>query len=93
MLLLTCPWCGERSQPEFTYGGDASIQRPDPLSASTEQWLEYVYLRENRRGPHLEWWQHTGGCRQWFKVVRDTLTHEIITSGAPGADLEVGCDE
>ncbi len=93
MLLLTCPWCGERSQPEFTYGGDASIQRPDPLDTSTEEWLEHVYLRENRRGPHLEWWQHTGGCRQWLKVVRNTFTHEVIACGPPDAELGVQTDD
>jgi len=25
-----------------------------------------------------ELWQHIFGCRQWIKVERDTLTHEIF---------------
>ena len=30
MLLIPCPWCGARSQLEFTYGGDATVGRPKP---------------------------------------------------------------
>jgi heterotetrameric sarcosine oxidase delta subunit len=42
------------------------------------QWLDHIYLRENLRGPHLEWWQHHSGCRAWIKVRRDTATHEVL---------------
>ena len=87
MLLITCPHCGERPQTEFTYGGDATVTRPDPASASTKAWLDHVYLRENPRGPHAEWWQHTAGCRQWIKVLRNTWTHEVLGSAAAGEDL------
>jgi heterotetrameric sarcosine oxidase delta subunit len=24
-----------------------------------------------------ERWVHTAGCRRWFTLVRDTVTHEI----------------
>ncbi|MEJ6587270.1 MAG: sarcosine oxidase subunit delta, partial [Pelagibacterales bacterium] len=27
MLEIKCPYCGERSQNEFSYGGDATIKR------------------------------------------------------------------
>ena len=77
MLLIRCPWCGERDQTEFTYGGDAGIRRPPP-DASDRQWLTYAYYRENPRGPHLEYWHHVHGCRQWLRVVRNTYTHEIL---------------
>ena len=30
MMLIPCPWCGQRNQTEFTYGGDATL-----LPAST----------------------------------------------------------
>ena len=33
---------------------------------------------EKSIGKHLELWQHISGCRQWIKVERDTLTHEIF---------------
>ena len=28
MLEIKCPYCGKRSQNEFSYGGDASVKRP-----------------------------------------------------------------
>jgi len=28
MLEIKCPHCGKRSQNEFSYGGDASVKRP-----------------------------------------------------------------
>ncbi len=88
MLLLDCPWCGERAQSEFTYGGDATIVRPaDPQAVSLREWLDHVYLRKNPRGPHLEWWHHSTGCRRWFMVKRDTLTHEVLGSAPPGGDI------
>jgi len=31
MLLIPCPWCGPRSQIEFTYGGDATDMEPDVI--------------------------------------------------------------
>lgn len=89
MLLINCPWCGERAQVEFTYGGDATLRRaPNPQSMPIADWLDYVYLRNNPRGPHVEWWHHSAGCRSWFKVRRDTATHEVLGSGPPDASLE-----
>jgi heterotetrameric sarcosine oxidase delta subunit len=86
MLLIRCPWCGPRAQIEFTYGGDATVVRP-AIDAPEAAWAEYVYLRDNPRGPHDERWQHSAGCRQWIRVRRDTRTHEIVATepfgGAP----------
>ena len=79
MLLIECPWCGGRAQIEFSYGSDALVSRPSsPQSVSAEVWFDYVYLRDNPRGAHTEYWQHIAGCRRWFKVRRDTFTHEIL---------------
>ena len=67
MLLIDCPHCGQRAHTEFSYGGDATVRRPDdPRAVSLETWLDYVYLRDNPRGAHTEWWQHTYGCRRWI---------------------------
>jgi heterotetrameric sarcosine oxidase delta subunit len=79
MMLIPCPWCGPRSQVEFTYGGDASVKRP-AFDAPVEKWVEFVYLRDNPRGPHAELWLHGAGCRRWFRVLRDTRTHDILAS-------------
>ena len=89
MLLIDCPHCGPRAQTEFSYGGDATVQRPDPETATTAEWLDHVYLRANRCGPNLEWWHHVAGCRRWIKVVRDTQTHELLASAAAGERLEL----
>ena len=83
MLLIPCPWCGPRSQIEFTYGGDATVRRP-ALDASEDEWFRCVYVRDNPMGPHDEWWTHSAGCRQWFVVSRDTRTHEILGSTGLG---------
>ena len=29
MLHIKCPHCGMRSQNEFSYGGDATVKRPE----------------------------------------------------------------
>ncbi len=79
MILIPCPYCGPRAQSEFTYGGDATVKRPAP-DASMEAWFAYVYLRDNPKGPHDELWLHSAGCRTWFKVRRDTRTHDILAA-------------
>ena len=88
MLLIHCPWCGERTQTEFTYGGDATLVRPDPDAVSLTEWSDYVYLRDNPRGPHTEWWHHSMGCRRWIKVHRNTWTHEVLGSGPPAVNFD-----
>ena len=80
MLRIHCPVCGRRDETEFAYGGDATVRRPDMASADPKAWLDYVFMRDNPRGPHKEYWHHVTGCRQWIVVVRDTLTHEISGS-------------
>jgi heterotetrameric sarcosine oxidase delta subunit len=87
MLLLPCPWCGDREETEFTYGGDASVAWPD-LSDGADSWFPAVYLRANPRGPHHELWHHTAGCRRWFRLRRHTLTHEILSDTVPAPEGE-----
>ncbi len=78
MLLIKCPWCGERAQTEFSYGGSAEKDRPaDPYAVSDEEWSDWIFFRDNPAGPHVEYWQHSSGCRRWLKVHRDTLLNEI----------------
>jgi heterotetrameric sarcosine oxidase delta subunit len=75
---IVCPYCGERGNEEFTYQGDASPTRPDPAGAdATQKFAEYVYLRDNPRGPQRELWYHAAGCHSWLVVTRNTISHEI----------------
>ena len=84
MFLIACPWCGERDQSEFTYGGEADVARPpDPGAASDETWGTYLFVRNNTKGPITERWVHAFGCRRWFIAVRDTRTNTFIATRPP----------
>ena len=78
MLIIPCPWCGPRAQTEFTCGGEGHIVRPDPDTASDAEWGDYLFMRDNPKGVHLERWFHAHGCRKWFHVARSTVTHEVL---------------
>jgi len=78
MLLIPCPWCGEREEAEFHNGGEAHIERPlKPESLSDEEWAEYLFMSTNLKGIYLERWVHQHGCRRWFNVARNTATNTI----------------
>lgn len=87
MLIIHCPHCGPRDHTEFGYGGDAGARRPADDAAETA-WVDFVYHRDNPRGPHEELWQHVQGCRAWIVVRRDTLTHAISDTRLPHAATE-----
>lgn len=74
---ITCPHCGPRDLSEFTYQGDATKQMPALENTDQETWNTFVYDRKNPRGAHIEFWQHSGGCRAHLRVERNTLTHEV----------------
>ncbi|MFN3945796.1 MAG: sarcosine oxidase subunit delta [Allosphingosinicella sp.] len=76
MLRIHCPWCGARDEIEFRCGGESHIERPEP-DVSDATWAAYLFERDNPRGARAERWVHSAGCRQWFNLVRDTVTHEI----------------
>ena len=78
MLLIECPFCGPRAEVEFRCSGEGHIARPEaPDSIPDEAWADYVYMRTNPKGLHFERWMHQHGCRRWFCVARDTVTHKI----------------
>ena len=77
-MLINCPHCGIRPVEEFTFNGDASIQRP--ISDDMEQWFDYTYLRINPKGRFDEYAHHSGGCRSWLVVTRDTQSHEVFNT-------------
>ena len=77
MLKIPCPNCGERQYTEFRYGGDATKQRPAHGGADINTWRDYVFLFDNPKGAHREYWQHVLGCRQWLILERDTATNRV----------------
>jgi sarcosine oxidase subunit delta len=81
MLLIPCPYCGDRPEIEFSYGGQAHIARPlDPSALDDARWGDFLYSRDNIRGLHRERWRHSHGCGRFFNVVRDTRSDQIMTS-------------
>lgn len=79
MLRIRCPWCGEREEMEFHYGGQAHVAYPGP-DVDDRSWAKFLFYRDNPAGPFPERWVHIHGCRRWFHVVRDTTTHRIAGS-------------
>lgn len=73
--LISCPHCGARPREEFTVKG-AALPRPAP-DAGEEAWFDHVYLRDNPKGDYREFWHHSGGCRRWLVVHRNTVTHAV----------------
>jgi sarcosine oxidase, subunit delta len=81
MLLIECPYCGERPELEFVYGGQAHIARPRlPAEVSAEEWARYLYLRDNTRGVHAERWRHTHGCGRFLNALRDTTSDQFLAT-------------
>src|SRR3954463_11789454 len=91
MLLIPCPWCGDREEIEFSYGGQAEVAYPrDPSALTDQQWAEFLFFRDNPKGPFAERWYHFAGCRRWFNAIRDTATYEFLAmyrTGEPRPDL------
>jgi sarcosine oxidase subunit delta len=79
MLLIKCPYCGERPELEFHCGGEAHIARPhDPMSVPDQEWAEYLFYRENAKGVLAERWHHSHGCQRWFNMLRDSVSDRVI---------------
>ena len=77
MLILDCPFCGDRDESEFVCAGAARIPRERGATASDAAWVEYLIVVPNPKGTVRERWWHAHGCGAWLVVDRDTLTHAI----------------
>src|SRR3977135_1686525 len=79
MLLINCPYCGQRPEVEFSYGGEAHIARPTPPeSVSAEDWGAFLYLRHNRPRARAQRWRQVRGCARFFNALRDTTTDQFL---------------
>jgi sarcosine oxidase, subunit delta len=79
MLLIACPYCGNRPEIEFSYGGEAHLVRaakPDLLDDQT--WTDFLYMRSNTKGVYAERWRHARGCGRFFNALRDTTTDHFL---------------
>ena len=86
MLIIPCPYCGPRDEIEFVCGGEAHITRPLAGYEITDaEFADYLFFRDNPKGVFLERWRHSAGCRRWFNVARDTVTHKIIEAYPMGS--------
>lgn len=92
MLLIRCPYCGERPEIEFAYGGQAHLARPVKAETLTdEEWAAFLYMRANTKGRHAERWRHVHGCARFFNAVRDTTSDRFMITyktGEPRPDLD-----
>lgn len=81
MLIIECPYCGERPETEFRYGGEAHIARPEhPDALNDEEWADFLFMRANTKGLFRERWMHAAGCRRWFNTIRDTVSYHILAT-------------
>ncbi|PZQ21502.1 MAG: sarcosine oxidase subunit delta [Sphingopyxis macrogoltabida] len=81
MLIISCPYCGDRPENEFVYGGEAHIARPlQPAELDDEAWSTFLYVRTNAKGPHAERWRHIHGCARFFNAVRDTRSDMFVAT-------------
>ena len=79
VLLIPCPFCGDRPEIEFTHGGQAHLARPaQPADLNDQAWAEFLYMRTNTKGIHAERWRHAHGCGQFFNALRDTTTDHFL---------------
>jgi sarcosine oxidase subunit delta len=82
MLLIACPYCGNRPEIEFTHGGQAHLTRA--VGADDQTWTDYLYMRTNTRGVHAERWRHAHGCGRFFNALRDTTTDRFLCTYRTG---------
>jgi len=81
MLLITCPYCGERPELEFAHGGEAHVQRPrNPAQVDDQAWANFLYMRTNTKGVYAERWRHAHGCGKFFNALRDTTTDRFVAT-------------
>ncbi len=79
MMRIHCPWCWIRDEPEFVCRRQTALL-PRALKCEDAAWGAYLYLRKNPKGAHHEIWKHSYGCGQWFSVIRNTVTREVLAA-------------
>ena len=55
-----------------------SSRAAEPGALDDAAWADYLFMRNNPKGVFAERWVHQAGCRRWFNLLRDTVSHRII---------------
>jgi heterotetrameric sarcosine oxidase delta subunit len=64
---------------EFHCGGEAHFLRPTGADTIDDAaWADYLFMRQNHKGPQHERWSHAHGCRRWFHVLRDSESDQVL---------------
>ncbi len=93
MILVPCPYCGQRNASEFRWCGELK-QRPDSNRVTPQQSRDYLYFRANVAGWITETWYHREGCGRYFRAERHTVTNQIrATRKIDGPQPEVASSE
>jgi sarcosine oxidase subunit delta len=90
MLVIPCPYCGERPEIEFAHGGQAHVVRPnDPKNTTDQEWANFLYFRKNPKGLFQERWRHARGCGRFFNAIRDTRTDHFVKTYKVGEKVSM----
>lgn len=77
--MIRCPYCEElRTEEELTFGGENTVRPAEPDRTSDREWIDYLYLSTNACGLQAEKWCCSLGCGQWFNVLWNSASHEIL---------------
>ena len=76
MKIKPCPLNGPRNIQEFVCGGEVVVP-PNPDGATSAEWADYLFMRDNVAGAVREWWYHVP-TSFWFIAERNTVTDEIV---------------
>ncbi len=52
--------------------------------------MTYALYKRNIAGVQWEWWYHRGGCGEWFKANRNTLTNQVHQTLLPQDEEQRG---
>ena len=81
MLLIDCPYCGERPELEFAYGGQAHIARPRTPAESRRPGLGRFSLHARQhQGRACRALAPSRGCGRFFNALRDTTTDHFLAT-------------
>ncbi len=80
MKIINCPLNGPRNAQEFVCGGEVKLrpgQHNSGQDTGIKQWVDYIFMEENRQAVVTEWWCHLASG-YWFIAERDTVSDTML---------------